>query len=247
MTCIIVDDEPNARTMLAQLLAEHCPEVQVLDTAKDIPTAVKAVLKHQPQIIFLDIEMPVQNGFALFDYFDEPTFETIFCTAYSEYAIRAFEVNALDYILKPIDIQKLKTAVEKAQKRLYNTSSEQISQLKQSIKTHEINKIALPLGDAVWFVSLDDIIYFEADGAYTHVHTTTRKVLVSKKIKEFETMLQADNRFFRTHRSYMIHIGHVQNYVKRDGAFVEFAQHGTVPVARERVKEFDVHIAAYKL
>ena len=100
LNAIIVDDEPAARSMLRKIITEHCPMVNLIDEAQDVKSAVKLINKHTIDIVFLDIEMPEENGFALFEYFNAPTFETIFCTAYSEYALQAFEVSAVDYILK---------------------------------------------------------------------------------------------------------------------------------------------------
>jgi two-component system, LytTR family, response regulator len=114
LNAIIVDDEPAARSMLRQIITEHCPMINLIDEAPDVKSAVKIINNHTIDLVFLDIEMPEENGFALFEYFNQPTFETIFCTAYSEYALRAFEVSAVDYILKPISISKVILAVEKA-------------------------------------------------------------------------------------------------------------------------------------
>jgi two-component system LytT family response regulator len=107
LNAIIVDDEPAARSMLRQIIAEHCPMIHLVDEAFDVKSAVKLINKHSIDLVFLDIEMPEENGFMLFDYFNQPTFETIFCTAYSDFALQAFEVSAVDYILKPISISKV--------------------------------------------------------------------------------------------------------------------------------------------
>ena len=114
MNVLIVDDEPKARSVLRNIITEYCRGIAVINEAPSVSEAVKIINKHKPDIVFLDIEMPNENGFALFDYFDVPPFETIFCTAYSEYALQAFEVSAIDYILKPISISKIQAAIEKA-------------------------------------------------------------------------------------------------------------------------------------
>lgn len=244
MKAIIVDDEPNARSLLKNIIAEHCSGIEIIDEAPDVKTAVKLLNKHQIDLVFLDIEMPNENGFALFDYFEKPTFETIFCTAYSEYAIKAFEVSAADYLLKPISISKLQLAVEKAIKQHgQNQIIQRVSALRDNLTVNQLQKIALPLSDGLLFIKLEDILYFEADGSYTHVITSTEKYLVCKKIKEFDELLQGDSRFFRVHRSYLVNVQRIKKYSKKDGATLLFDNQKVIPVAREKKSEFDEFIS----
>ena len=248
LNAIIVDDEPAARSILRQIITAHCPMIQLIDEAPDVKSAVKLINKHRIDLVFLDIEMPEENGFALFEYFNQPTFEVIFCTAYSEYALQAFEVSAIDYILKPISISKVLAAVEKAVKLIgQNQIIERVAALKENLSVNKLQKIALPMADSLLFVQLEDIYFFEADGSYTNVITKTGKTLVSKKIKEFDELLSNDNRFYRIHRSYLINTHQIQKYNKKDGAMIEFANGMTTPVAREKVKEFDEFIAKVKV
>ena len=243
MKAIIVDDEPKARSMLANLLKDHIKLVKVVAEAENIKEAVKLINKHQPELVFLDIEMPNENGFALFEYFEKPSFATIFCTAYSEYALKAFEVSAADYLLKPLSLSKLKDAVEKAIKNVgQNKISQKIDVLRENIAVKQLQKIGLPLADGLSFVKVDDILYFEADGSYTYVITTTEKYLVSKKLKEFDELLDADERFFRVHRSYLINISRVKKYSKKEGATLLFENNKLIPVAREKKNDFDEFI-----
>jgi two-component system, LytTR family, response regulator len=248
LNAIIVDDEPAARSMLRQIIAEHCPMLHLIDDAPDVKTAVKLINKHAIDLVFLDIEMPEENGFALFEYFNAPTFETIFCTAYSEYALRAFEVSAVDYILKPISISKVIGAVEKAVKLVgQNQIIQRVNVLKENLSLNKLQKIALPMADSLVFVQLEDIYFFEADGSYTNVITQNGRTLVSKKIKEFDELLANDSRFYRVHRSFLINTHQILKYNKKDGAMIEFAGGFTAPVAREKVKEFDEFIAQIKV
>jgi two-component system, LytTR family, response regulator len=248
LNTIIVDDEPAARSMLRQILTEHCPMVNLIDEAADVKSAVKLINKHAIDLVFLDIEMPEENGFALFDYFNQPSFETIFCTAYSEYALRAFEVSAVDYILKPIGISKVILAIEKAIKLVgQNQIIQRVNTLKENLSVNKLQKIALPMADSLVFVQLEDIYFFEADGSYTNVITKTGKTLVSKKIKEFDELLANDTRFYRIHRSYLINTHQIQKYNKKDGATIEFENGFSVPIAREKVKEFDEFIAGVRV
>lgn len=248
VNAIIVDDEPAARSLLRQILSEHCPAVRVLEEAADVKSAVKLINKHAVDLVFLDIEMPEENGFALFDYFNQPTFQVIFCTAYSEYALQAFEVSAVDYILKPVSISKLITAVEKATKLIGQPQLPQrLQTLRENLSVTTLQKIALPMSDSLVFVQLEDIFFFEADGSYTHVVTKTGKTLVSKKIKEFDELLSNDTRFYRIHRSFLINTHQVRKYNKKDGATVEFDNGMSAPIAREKVKEFDDFVAGIRV
>lgn len=245
MKVLIVDDEPKARSIIRNILIEYCKGIELIDEASSVNEAVKLINKQKPDIVFLDIEMPNESGFALFDYFNIPPFETIFCTAYSEYALQAFEVSAIDYILKPISIIKVQTAVEKAIKtRGQNKIIEQVAALKENLSVQQLQKIGLPLSDGLLFIKIDDLLYFEADGSYTHVITTKANYLVCKKIKEFDELLQNDNRFYRVHRSYLVNILKISKYSKKEGATLVVENNKVLPVAREKKNDFDEFIGA---
>lgn len=228
----------------SKIINEHCPAVEIIDEAPDVKTAVKLINKHKVELVFLDIEMPNENGFALFEYFDTPTFETIFCTAYSDYAIKAFEVSAVDYVLKPISISKLTAAIEKAIKLLgQNQILNRVNALKENLTVNKLQKIALPLSDGLIFIKIEDIFYFEADGSYTTVVTKDKSYVVCKKIKEFDELLNDDTRFFRVHRSFLINIQQIKKYSKKEGATLLFDDNKIIPVApREKKNEFDEFI-----
>lgn len=245
MKAIIVDDEPKARSILKNIIQDYCKGVTIIDEASSVNEAVKIINKQKPDIVFLDIEMPNENGFALFDYFDVPPFETIFCTAYSEYALQAFEVSAIDYILKPISVSKVQSAIEKAIKtRGQNKIIEQVSVLKENLSVQQLQKIGLPLSDGLQFIKIDDLLYFEADGSYTQVITKAKeKFMVCKKIKEFNELLQNDNRFYRVHRSYLVNVEKILKYSKKDGATLLFENNKVIPVAREKKNDFDEFIS----
>lgn len=248
LNAIIVDDETPARSMLRQIITEHCPMIHVLAEATDVKSAVKLINKHEIDLVFLDIEMPEENGFTLFEYFNQPTFETIFCTAYSDFALRAFEVSAIDYVLKPVSISKVVSAIEKAIKIVgQNQIIQRVNVLKENLNMGKLQKIALPMGDSLVFVPIEDILFFEADGSYTKVVTKTEQHLVSKKIKEFDELLLNDNRFYRTHRSYLVNLQQIAKYSKKEGAMVFFENGLTAVIAREKTKEFDVFISNLKV
>ena len=237
---IIVDDELNARSLLRNFIEDHCPEIEIIADAEDVKSAVKIINKNQVDLVFLDVEMPNENGFALFDYFNKPTFETVFCTAYSQYAIKAFEVSAVDYILKPIGITKLKEAVEKVVlKRALNLPQTNIGILKENLQENKIKKIGVHIGDGIVFMDLNDILYFEADGSYTTIHHKNGKDLAVKKIKHFEDLLSSDNRFFRIHRSYFVNITLIKKYSKKDGLSITYDEKILLPISREKKEEFE--------
>ncbi|MBS7786204.1 response regulator transcription factor [Flavobacterium sp. CYK-55] len=243
MKTIIVDDEPKARSILHNLITEHCKGIEIVGQAQNIKEAVKLINSQTVELVFLDVEMPNENGFALFDYFERPTFETIFCTAYSAYALNAFEVSAIDYLLKPVSISKLQNAIEKAIKsRGQNQILERVNALRDNITVNQLQKIALPLSDGLFFIKVEDILYFEADGSYTYVITLKDKYMVSKKIKEFNDLLENDHRFYRVHRSYLVNIQQIKKYSKKDGANLVFENNQSIPVAREKRSDFDQYI-----
>jgi two-component system LytT family response regulator len=235
---IIIDDEAKARRIIEALLKEYCPDVEIVAIAEDVPSGVIAINQHKPDVLFLDVEMPGYTGFQLLDFFKEIDFEIVFTTAHSDYALQAFRVSAIDFLLKPIQISELIAAVEKVkQKRGQN--KERLSVLKENFKDNSIKKMALPVAEGLLFVEVEDISHLEADGAYTHFHLSDgRKIMVSKKIKEFEEALTQQSNFFRTHRSFIINFKKMKQYVKQEGGYVLLENEIQIPLARERKDEF---------
>ncbi|MCF8451283.1 MAG: LytTR family DNA-binding domain-containing protein [Taibaiella sp.] len=245
---IIIDDEERARNTLRTLLKEYCPQVDVVAMCANIPEGVLSINQKRPQLVFLDIEMPEYNGFELLSFFREIDFQIIFVTAYNEYALKAFEVSAVDYLLKPVDIDKLKIAVEKASKRIGNSNPQNnVEALKDTFKTGQFNKIALPVSEGLLFVEVPDIIYLEAEGAYTNVWLNNgSKILVSKKLKFFEEILDARPNFFRSHRSFIVNINYLKKYNKNDSSLL-LDNGKTVYISRERKSEFEEQLKLNKV
>lgn len=239
LKALIIDDEAKARRILLELLKEYCPQIEIVGEADDVPNAVKAIHKHQPNLVFLDIEMPGYTGFQLLDFFDSVNFEIIFTTAYREYAIQAFQVSAIDYLLKPIQIELLIKAIEKVESQLNAPQiNERIDTLKSNLSQEHITRIALPVAEGLLFVEVEEIVYLNAEGAYTQIFLDGgKKVLVSKKIKSFEKVLDHPS-FFRTHRSYLINLNRVKQYVKQDGGYIVMDNNDSVNLARERKEDF---------
>lgn len=236
---LIVDDEPKARTVLRSYLEDCEIAVSVMAEAGAIPDAVKLINKEKPDLVFLDIEMPKQNGFALFDYFDEIDFQVIFVTASRDYAIDAFKVSALDYILKPINQQHLNEAVKKAAQQTQHNLKERVKVANSSLNsTDQINRIALFSNESIDFVAVEDILYLKADGPYTEFYLTgDQKALVSKPIGEYD-MLEDLPHFMKTHRSYLVNLHKVQSYRKEDGGFILMKNGDSINLSRYRKNTF---------
>lgn len=237
---IIIDDEERAINSLSTLLNLYVPEVKIEATCKNVPDGVIAIQKYQPQLVFLDIEMPEYNGFEIFKFFKEVDFEVIFVTAYNDFALKAFEVSAIDYLLKPVDIDKLKLAIEKAIQKLNNQDIQsRLEILQDNYKNNQFYKIALPVSDGLIFVNTEDIMYLEADGAYTEVWTKDgSKIVVSKKMKFFEEVLDSNPCFFRSHRSYIVNINFIKKYSKSEN-YISLDNGKTISIARDRKAHFE--------
>ena len=240
LKAIIVDDEDRARNTLSTLIKEFCPSVSIEAKCSNVLEAVEEIKRVQPDIVFLDIEMPEYNGFELFDFIQDVNFEVIFVTAYDQYALKAFEVSAIDYLLKPVEIDLLQKAIDKAaKKRTTENFKDQIGILKNVYKGEDVKKIALPLLDGLTFVEISDIIVFAADGAYTNVVFRDKsKILVSKRLKFFEDLLENRLLFYRAHRSNLINLNYIQKYIKGKNSII--MDNGMeISLARERKQEFE--------
>lgn len=224
---------------LQAFLQEYCKQVNIVGLAEDVVQAVKLIQKEKPQLIFLDIEMPGFNGFQLLEFFDEIDFEIIFVTAYSEFALKAFQVSAVDYLLKPLQIEQLVKAVEKAEKLIGTPASKQnIAVLKENVRDNKIKKIVIPTNDGTQYINIDDITHLKSEGSYVNIYFTNgKKFLVSKNIKDYEDKLTIVEGFFRVHSSYLINTKHIANIRVGDGE-IEMSNKETVSVARDRKQEF---------
>ncbi|MBK7691427.1 MAG: response regulator transcription factor [Bacteroidetes bacterium] len=234
---IIIDDETQGRKLLQALIISHCPQIQVLEECADLPNGVKAIRKHKPDLIFLDIEMPQHSGLDILDFFDEKDihFGIIFTTAYNEYAVKAFKLSAVDYLLKPISGDDLEQAVERFEKRFNGNKSE----LNNSYTDRADNKIAIPVGQSIKFIDLDTVVYLKAENTYTEIFMQdSSKLLVSRTLKNFEEVLADKPNFFRCHKSYIINRMFVLDYVKSDGGYLILKPKIEIPISSEKVNEF---------
>ncbi len=219
---IIIDDEERARNGLRQLLEMTAPEVEILALCEDVPKGVIAINQHQPDVVFLDVEMPQYSGLQIGQFFKQMDFRIIFVTAYSEYAIKAFELSAVDYLLKPVQAEKLTAAISKLKERQSsNFMSERMELAETSIEGKDFNRIALPVSDGFLFVEIKDILLLEADGAYTKVFLADgSELLVSKRLLFFENVLEDRPCMIRVHRSYLVNFNFVKHYSKTDSSLL---------------------------
>ncbi|MBZ0243709.1 MAG: LytTR family DNA-binding domain-containing protein, partial [Bacteroidales bacterium] len=198
---IIVEDEPHSQKTLTNFLKKYCAQVELITIAATVKSAVEEINKHKPDLIFLDIDLPDGTGFEMLTQLLQPWPRVIFVTAYNQYAVKAFQISAIDYILKPVDPELLIKAVEKVQHNAEpsESQSKKIAALTENTLSGKLNKMALPTQQGIQLVKIDEIVRFEADGNYTTIFLTNKsKHLVSKKIKEFEGMLE-NTHFFRIH------------------------------------------------
>ena len=245
---IIIDDELKSRESLRILIEDFCEGVAVSALCQNVAEGLAAIEKHRPDVIFLDIQMQRETGFDLLNKIKQINFEVIFTTAYSEYAIKAFKFSAIDYLLKPIDIEELKAALLKVEKKIGGSINGRLQQLMDNLKggNTENFKLALPTSDGLIFIKVNDIVYCEASSNYTNIYMLDgKKHLVSRTLKEYEEMLTESN-FFRIHHSYLINLNLVKKYVRGDGGYVIMNNDTSLDVSK-RKKEAFLDRIGYKL
>lgn len=239
LKAILVDDEESARDVLANLLLRFCPEVELVDKCANVPQAVEAINVHQPDLVFLDIEMPMYAGYEIVKFFEKINFEIIFVTAYDQYAIRAFDIAAIDYLLKPVDISRLKLAVSRVQEqRNVEEQAQRLSLLKENLETKAINNIVISDKGQQHIIAVDSIIAIEAQESYCILHTCDKQYMASKNLKHFETMLESLPRFFRVHKSWIINKDHLKNYSKTELS-IQLSNGLTTKLSKYKKAEFE--------
>lgn len=231
---IIVDDEKHGRENLAGILREYCPEVEVLGEAASVEAALSLIREQPPHLVFLDIEMPRANGFQLLEHLQDFSFEVIFVTAYDNYAIKAIRFSAADYILKPINRNDLKAAVEKVAERIREKQeNHRMKQLYHNLNQPGNSRIGLPAGDRIEYADVGKIVRCQGEGNYTHIWFNDGKhLLVAKTLVEFEDLLQEFG-FVRTHKTHLVNLKHVMAYLK-SGSLLNLRNGEQIPVSRRR-------------
>jgi len=214
---VIIDDEESARDVLSNLLLRFCPEIELIGKYSNIPDAVGFIKSEKPSLVFLDIEMPVYAGYEIVNFFDEIPFEIVFVTAYDKYALRAFEISAMDYLLKPINIDRLKESVERVTNAFnLKLQIEKLDILKNTIKSKSIDKIMVLDKGYSYAISLSEIIAIEAQESYSLIHTDKRKYTVSKNLKHYEELFEEDSVLIRVHKSWIVNKNFIQSYSKSE-------------------------------
>jgi two-component system, LytTR family, response regulator len=240
INCVIIDDEAKNIKLLQNMLAMHCPSVKILATDTDSKNGLVIIEELQPQLVFLDIEMPYLNGFDLLKKLEPVNFEVIFVTAYSNYAVQAFECNATGYITKPVNSEKLVAAVNTAVKRIEdkNINKNLFSLLEQNTRQAVPDKIPLSTSNGLVFVKLTDIMYCESSGNYTNFYLgDEKKIMVSRQLGEYEKLLPEVN-FIRIHDKYIINLSYIKEYIKGSGGEVILENDKEIPVATRRKEDF---------
>jgi len=229
---IVIDDEGRTQQLIAKMIRSFNLNLEVIVEGDDVKSGVKAIQTHKPDIVFLDIQMPNGTGFDILDALPVKNFEVVFVTAYEEFAIKAIKFSALDYIVKPIDPEELRTATENAIAELKNKRDpNRFETLQHNIVEHKQRRLVLKTMESVHIVTLSEIIRCESDRNYTLFHLTNdRKILVSKTLKEFEFLLK-DYNFLRVQQSHLINLDFIDRYDKTEGGTIIMKDGANVPLS----------------
>jgi two-component system LytT family response regulator len=238
---LIVDDEHSSRESLQKIIREFFTEFIVIGTAKNVQESIILYNEHKPKIILLDIEMPLQSGFDLIDLLKDSECKYIFITAYSSYAIKAFKYSAVDYLLKPVDINELKAALSNAksliEKNIYNSTF--LKEVIEGIKSNTKTKLAINAQKETVLVDIDNIIRMNSDGNYTRVFLSDNtSVLATRILKDFDEILEEEY-FIRVHNSHIINLNYLEKYLRKDGHFALLKDGSKIPISVRRKELFE--------
>lgn len=240
LRALIIDDEANNREKLHNSVIKYCPDVLVVGEADGVRTGISAIRNHLPDLVFLDIKMNDGTGFDLLNRFDSIDFKVIFVTAFEEFALKAFRMSAVDYLLKPVDPDELVEAVKKAGDQIKQNLQSQFDALNNNLQPGHPKKIVLKEAESIHLVNVSDIIHAESDSNYTVFHFRgNRKIMVSRQLKDFDEML-TEIGFFRVHKSHLVNLEEIVRFEKADGGFLVMSDESRVPVSsrkRERLME----------
>jgi two-component system LytT family response regulator len=244
LKALLVDDEVNNLTALEFMLQHDCEDVEVIGKAQNARQARQWLQSHTADVVFLDINMPGENGFQLLSSLAQQNFKVVFVTAYNEYALQAIKASAVDYILKPVNIDELKNAVEKVKRHLSSpAASDQNQVLLQHLldtvtKKSPLKKIALPQLGSISFIEVDDMVSLQADSNYTIIHMKDmHKLVISKTLKDFEDLLDA-SQFARIHKSYIVNLKYIKEYSTIDGGIVKMSDGNQWSISRRQLDLF---------
>ncbi len=241
---LIVDDEEDVIQNLSFLINRYCPELSISGTARSVTEAIEKINDLGPQLVFLDIHLPGSSGFDLLDRIPQKDFELIFVTSYSQHAIRAFKYSAVDYLLKPVDIEELTIAVKKAIERIQSGelrfANHQL--LGENLSKKIPSRLAVNTMEGIQVIKIADILSIEADGSYSTIYIKgDKRLVISKNLKEFQELLN-DQEFFRVHNSHIVNIEHVLSVWKKEGGTIVLSDGREIPVSRRRRTLFEDYL-----
>ncbi len=238
MKAIIIDDEKRSADNLRMLIVEYCPDVEIIAICHDAKEGIEAVRKLKPELLFLDIQMPFTDGFSVVEAVKDVKPHVVFTTAFSEYAVKAFRVEAADYLLKPIDPSELREAVERIKTK--PAGGDQILERIEAIENDLRNrnaKLAIQGVEGYSLVDYTDVVRLEASSNYTHIFCKNgKKYTVAKVLKDFDEQLSGAG-FFRSHSSHLVNLSHVIRYIRGDGGYLFMSDGVQIEVSRSRKKE----------
>ena len=234
---VVIDDEQNAVDFIISIISEYCIDLEVSGQANNVSDGVSLIGKVHPDLVLLDVEMPNGSGFDLLSHFPEKDFDVVFITAFNHYAIKAIRFSAVDYILKPININEFIEAIQRVvvkRSKQAPGSDQKLKVLMENLRTPIPSRLVIPVSDGLEYLNPKDIIRIEADRSYSWFYLTgDRKILVSKNLKEYQDLL-GDRSFFRPHNSFLINLRYVKKYVKKEGGYILMTDGSQIPVARSR-------------
>jgi len=236
LTSVIVDDEPYCCEVLSTLLEKYCKEVNVVAVCNSGIEAIKTIHEQKPLLVFLDVEMPKMNGFEMLERLPAIDFDLIFTTSFDQYALKAFRVSAIDYLLKPIDREELQKAVQKVIQRSQKPMAQQLELLLQKVNhpAAMLNKIAMPTMEGLQMIAVDSIISCESEGNYTVLLLKNKqRIVVSRTLKDIEEILE-DHSFTRVHHSHLVNLNEINKYVKGEGGYLIMSDGSVVDVSRSK-------------
>lgn len=241
LNVVIIEDEVRSQETLKSLLTEFCDDVHVLGMAGTVGEAVKLIENRKPELVFLDIELQTGTGFDVLNQVSDRNFDVIFTTAFEQYAIKAIKFSSLDYLLKPIDIDELQDALQKARERKDTQETrQQLNLLLKNVENipNQRKKICLSTSEGLEFIDIENITYCEANGSYTNFNIKPNvKLIVSKNLKEYENLL-ADHNFMRVHNSFLINLHEVKKFVKSEGGYILMNDDTQIAISQSKREEF---------
>jgi two-component system, LytTR family, response regulator len=245
---VIIDDEPDAVEFISSIIGEYCTALEVCGKAHNVKEGIALINEVKPDLVFLDVEMPNGTGFDLLTHFPDKNFDVVFITAFNHYAIKAIKFSAVDYILKPININEFIESVNRVVHKRETSSvtvHDNFEALLENLRTSRPTRLVIPTSDGREYLNPKDIIRIEADRSYSWFFINDkRKILVSKHLKEFQDLLN-DREFFRPHNSHLINLDFVKKFVRHDGGYIEMTDGSQIPISRNRKDLFLAHMSRY--